>query len=221
MRCIEIINSRPVSRALARTGTMRTKGKIASWNDAKAYGFIQPLDGGKRVFVHINAFANRDRRPEVGQVVSYGLSTDKQGRPCAARATLAGDRLPQPRKQSSSKASNFIAVTFLLIVTVVVVTTKAPLLLLAAYIVASLITFIAYAMDKSAARSGSQRTSENSLHLFALLGGWPGALIAQQKFRHKTQKQPFRNIFWLTVAVNCAGFLWLLTSDGDRFCAPC
>jgi len=48
---------------------MRTKGKITSWNDEKGFGFITPNSGGKRVFVHIKAFGNRNRRPEVNQTV--------------------------------------------------------------------------------------------------------------------------------------------------------
>ena len=62
---------------------MRTKGKITSWNDEKGFGFITPNTGGKRVFLHIKAFGNRNRRPEVNQVVTFALSTDKQGPPCA------------------------------------------------------------------------------------------------------------------------------------------
>ncbi|MES9852422.1 MAG: cold shock domain-containing protein [Candidatus Thiodiazotropha sp. L084R] len=42
---------------------MKKKGKISSWNDDKGFGFIVPLDGGNRTFVHIKAFANRARRP--------------------------------------------------------------------------------------------------------------------------------------------------------------
>lgn len=61
-----------------------------------------------------------------------------------------------------------------------------------------------YGLDKAAAGRDARRTPENSLHLADLLGGWPGALIAQQQFRHKTIKQPFRSIFWFTVIANAA-----------------
>ncbi|MDC9724595.1 MAG: DUF1294 domain-containing protein [Gammaproteobacteria bacterium] len=75
-------------------------------------------------------------------------------------------------------------------------------LVLANYIALSTIAFILYAVDKSAARKNAQRVSERSLHLVALLGGWPGAIIAQKVFRHKTKKHAFRFVFWLTVIAN-------------------
>ncbi len=68
---------------------MRSKGKIESWNDRKGYGFITPDGEDKQVFVHISAFADRKQRPVADQEVSFTMSTDKQGRPCAADVTEA------------------------------------------------------------------------------------------------------------------------------------
>ncbi|MCK5666260.1 MAG: DUF1294 domain-containing protein [Thiotrichaceae bacterium] len=70
------------------------------------------------------------------------------------------------------------------------------------YFIASLMTFIVYAMDKSAAKKGHWRVKERTLHLLSFVGGWPGALIAQKILRHKSIKQPFRSFFWLTVFLN-------------------
>ena len=193
---------------------MRTKGRITSWNDEKGFGFITPNTGGKRVFIHIKAFGNRNRRPEVDQVVTFALSTDKQGRPCAEKATLAGDRLTLKTKQTNGSMSVIMAASFLVIVGASVLTAKIPLLILALYVVASLLTFIMYAVDKSAARKGKWRTQESTLHLLSLTGGWPGALVAQQKLRHKSKKQSFRLVFWITVLLNCSAFIWLLTPTG-------
>ena len=75
-------------------------------------------------------------------------------------------------------------------------------LLLIYYLIASIVTLIAYAIDKSAAIQGRRRISEKTLQLMALFGGWPGALLAQQWLRHKTQKQSFRLVFWMMVLVN-------------------
>lgn len=71
--------------------------------------------------------------------------------------------------------------------------------ILFAYIGASLITYYFYWDDKRRARSGDWRIPEVNLHFWALVGGWPGAFVAQQQFRHKTKKLSFQLIFWLVV----------------------
>jgi uncharacterized membrane protein YsdA (DUF1294 family)/cold shock CspA family protein len=193
---------------------MRTKGKLTSWNEEKGFGFITPMTGGKQIFIHIKAFSNRNRRPVAGQIVTYELSSDKQGRPRAIKATLTGDKLPEKTKRSNGSLSIIIAIFFLVIVGFSVFSTKMPLHILVLYMAASLLTFIMYALDKSAAQDGAWRTQESTLHLLSLAGGWPGALIAQQKLRHKTQKQSFRSVFWITVLLNCGAFAWLFTLNG-------
>jgi uncharacterized membrane protein YsdA (DUF1294 family) len=68
----------------------------------------------------------------------------------------------------------------------------------------SLVAFVTYGFDKRRARMDGRRVSEKTLHLMALLGGWPGALIGQRIFRHKTQKLSFRVVFCLCVALHLA-----------------
>ena len=87
-----------------------------------------------------------------------------------------------------------------------------PAALAWACIVLSTLSYFMYLFDKQAAGKGAQRIPEASLHLVDLLGGWPGALVAQQQFRHKTIKQPFQTVFWATVAGNIVAVAWLLTS---------
>jgi len=84
-----------------------------------------------------------------------------------------------------------------------------PLAVGAAYLALSVACFAGYALDKSAARRGGRRTPERTLLMLGLAGGWPGAVLAQQWLRHKTVKQPFRQLFWCSVAVNIGCFLWL------------
>jgi uncharacterized membrane protein YsdA (DUF1294 family) len=79
------------------------------------------------------------------------------------------------------------------------------------YLALSLLSLLIYAIDKSAARAGRQRIPENSLHVVALLGGWPGALLAQQWLRHKSSKLSFRIVCWCTVVLNIAVFMLLNT----------
>lgn len=63
----------------------------------------------------------------------------------------------------------------------------------------SAIAFGLYGHDKSQARKQGSRTPEKLLHATELLGGWPGALVAQQAFRHKTRKVSYQMVFWLIV----------------------
>ena len=106
------------------------------------------------------------------------------------------------------------SVIFLTLVVGSVVNGTLPVVVLFGYVVLSLITFVAYAFDKSAAQRGAWRTSESTLHLMSLLGGWPGALVAQESLRHKSRKESFRAAFWVTVVVNVVAFGWLHTPDG-------
>jgi len=68
----------------------------------------------------------------------------------------------------------------------------------------NLATYFTYARDKSAARANQRRTPEATLLLLGLLGGWPAALLAQRRLRHKTAKTSFQLKFWLTVLANLA-----------------
>ncbi|WP_439859169.1 DUF1294 domain-containing protein [Pseudomonas sp. MBLB4136] len=76
--------------------------------------------------------------------------------------------------------------------------------LLLVYGLMSLICFIAYYRDKQFAIRGTQRTPEARLHLYELLGGWPGGLLAQRLFRHKNRKLAYQLKFWLIVSVHLA-----------------
>lgn len=83
---------------------------------------------------------------------------------------------------------------------------------LAVYPLASLVTVLLYWQDKHQARSQAWRTPEKILHASELLGGWPGALVAQQLFRHKTRKLSYQLVFWgivLAHQVFWLDFLWL------------
>lgn len=193
---------------------MREKGKLRTWNDEKGFGFLVPDGGGKDVFIHISAFSNRGRRPEVGQIVTYKLSADNQGRPRATKATLPGDRVASPKAKGGGTSAVIVSGAFLAILLASVLSHKIPAVILWAYLGISVITFFWYAYDKTAAKDGAWRTPESTLHWLSLLGGWPGALIAQQTLRHKSKKKLFRATFWFTVVVNCGVLGWMFTPEG-------
>ncbi len=83
------------------------------------------------------------------------------------------------------------------------------------YAAVSISTFAVYAIDKAAARRGAWRTSEQALLWLALVGGWPGALLAQQWLRHKSSKPRFRVVFWSTVALNIVGVALICAYAGN------
>ncbi len=79
------------------------------------------------------------------------------------------------------------------------------------YILPSVLAFAAYGIDKGAAIGGFRRIPEALLHLIGLAGGWPGALVAQRVFHHKSRKTSFQIIFWVLAVLNTAVTLWLFS----------
>jgi len=199
---------------------MNLQGKVLNWNDDKGFGFVEPNGGGDRAFVHIKAFRPRSRRPVNGEVIIYELVRENNNRYKAANIKFASD-VKRSQKRSRTNSGNSFGTVFTIVfclgLLASVLSGKLPLIIAALYIVMSLIAFIAYAMDKSAAQNGRWRTRESTLHLFALMGGWPGAFFAQKKLRHKSSKQEFKSVYWVTVVFNLGGLFWLHTENGTNF----
>ena len=84
-----------------------------------------------------------------------------------------------------------------------------PILLSIIYFIASIVSYYLYAKDKKAARNESWRVSEGTLYLSSILFGWPGAIIARHRLRHKTKKIKFRIYFWLTFLINVSFLVWV------------
>lgn len=195
---------------------MRFDGILTSWNDERGFGFIAPTQGGQEIFVHIKAFRGVRERPQVNQRVSFQVELNPQGKKRAFNVEVVRPRrstLPAPRRPSGSvqwgTASLFVIPIFAVILLLGHVFGEPPRWLLWVYLGSSAVTFLAYAMDKSAAQRGAWRTKEQTLHLLSLAGGWPGALLAQQMLRHKSAKAEFRSVFWTTVVLNIVGFVVL------------
>lgn len=192
---------------------MRYVGRLADWNDDKGFGFVTPHGGGDRAFVHIRAFERAVRRPVDGELLSYAVVRDARGRLNASAVRFAGQVPSASRRPRAPDALWYaLAVAFLGFLALGAVLGRIPWLFAAVYAVASVIAFGAYGFDKAAARRGGQRTPESTLHFIALVGGWPGALVAQRRYRHKSTKAAFQSTFWFTVLVNVAALAWLLGS---------
>lgn len=193
---------------------MRHQGKIATWKDDKGFGFIAPNGGDAQIFVHISSFSNQQRRPTGNEIVTYELKRDEKGRAQAFAVVFVGERTRPFKPSGYSSIPLLLSCIFLVFVAVAAFTDKIPKAILALYLVASVITFVVYALDKSAARNNRWRTQESTLHLFALLGGWPGALAAQRLLRHKSKKKSFQVVFLGTAILNCGVLGWLFTPSG-------
>ena len=193
---------------------MRVQGKITDWNDLRGFGFVSPLERGERVFVHVSAFPSESRRPTEGEFVSYTLGTDERGRRCATLVTYVVSRPKRPGVQTRSRNAALIAgcvaAAFLGVVALLAMLGRIWWPAACVYIVTSIATFSAYKHDKEAAQVGARRTNEWALITLGLIGGWPGALVARHRFRHKTRKVAFRIGYWFSVGLNVAGLAWLI-----------
>jgi uncharacterized membrane protein YsdA (DUF1294 family)/cold shock CspA family protein len=196
---------------------LQLQGKITTWNDDKGFGFITPLSGDDRVFVHIKAIRRRHQRPHPGQSVYYSMSKDKQGRVCAADVRYAGKEHASPQRVLLQVTTFiFVVLFFLALAALTYVFHLIPPFIIALYASASIITFIAYAGDKTAAEKGRWRTAESTLHALEFFCGWPGALLAQQTLRHKSRKKEFQGEYKFIVILNVAVTAWFLTPRGPE-----
>jgi uncharacterized membrane protein YsdA (DUF1294 family)/cold shock CspA family protein len=191
---------------------MRYVGRIIEWNDERGFGFVTPEGGGDRAFVHVKEFRRGTPRPVVGTVISYEILIDSQGRfnaahPCFVTPIVRTNR-PAPR----GLPRKGIAALFLITIAAGCLTSQFPASLALAYAIMSAVAFRMYGHDKAAANDDRWRTPELTLQFVGLFGGWPGALFAQEAFRHKVSKPEFQILFWFMVTLNCAGLAWLLSS---------
>jgi uncharacterized membrane protein YsdA (DUF1294 family)/cold shock CspA family protein len=191
---------------------MRIDGKLESWNDERGFGFIKPDQGGQDIFVHIKAFPPGTGRPSVGQALEFEVEVGPNGKKRArsVQYPVRKTDVHVPRRETSAPWTLPRLVVLPLFAAVYAyVVTRVPIRpgVALVYVVASMGAFLAYALDKSAAIGGRWRISEQTLHLIALVGGWPGALLAQQLLRHKSSKPGFVAVFWGTVAINVAAFV--------------
>lgn len=166
--------------------------RIVEWDDAKGYGYLQVGNG--RLFLHRRDFAERHKRPAVGDVINFLPGTDAQGRTCATKAVHVND------------GGRITPSAVLLLASLMVL----PAIALhrhgadwrwvgAVVLVMGAVSYGCYALDKRRARKKAWRIPENLLHVTEFLGGWPGAFLAQRRLRHKCSKSSYQFVFWLIV----------------------
>ncbi len=188
----------------------RQEGRLTGWNGARGFGFLRPPEGGPDAFAHVSAFASDDRHIEEGLLYTYNVTQDGNGRIRAAdiRPVRPGAEAVPVWKKLLVRAPRLLVIpAFAFIALAVASNVNVSPNWWIVYGVASLACFAGYALDKRAAENRNWRISETILLLVGLVGGWPGAIIAQEIFRHKTKKIAFRTLFWMSVAINMAAFV--------------
>lgn len=217
----------------------KKQGTVVRWDSEKAFGFIRCPDIPADVFFHLRDFSGPVKPSEglnvlfedihVGGKGPRGLSVEPARNtivneppappPLPAEAQLLPRSQPASRSRSQWQKQREerplwiglgLIAFWLLLWLIGIGMGRFPWVILTALVLINLATFYLYWRDKDAAVNDTQRTPEEQLHALAVIGGWPGAWFAQQILRHKTVKQPFRSIYWCTVAVNIAALLaWI------------
>lgn len=219
---------------------MRKQGTIIRWDDTKGFGFIESPQSSAQLFVHIRDWRGGSK-PETNLRVSFEeihvggkgpramdvrpaserTATPTQSQRATSRTATHAPRRPQgshsQRRHSSPQQATpplpafALMLVWLGLLIVGVALGRLGWLFLPAALVLNLVTFFIYWQDKFAATKGAWRTAEDTLHLFGLLGGWPGAWFAHQILRHKSSKQAFRNVYWMTAILNVTALgAWVL-----------
>lgn len=196
---------------------MKKKGKIHRWNTSRGMGFIRSPNTGYDIFFHIKDYRG-SALPREGETVWFDEVTTSHTKPRAIEvSTVSGNadvHFHRPRRYIGRKsgARSFVLLLFLWGVLGVwgVWDYRLSLWVVAAVLVVNLFTVLAYAREPHYARSGPWRIPETTLHLLSLLGGWPGAGLAQTILRYTSRKPSFATLYWGTVALHFAVLLgWL------------
>ncbi|MDQ1528690.1 MAG: hypothetical protein QOH77_480 [Actinomycetota bacterium] len=204
----------------------RHTGTLATWTHGRGYGFIEPDRGSSQLFVHVSEFPRDGARPTVGAPLEFEVDQRTTGRIRAIRVSGIGGSsqlgssstvATGDQRDTQVVASSAVFFGFLAVFATLEAHWSVPDWVIALYAVTSLSAYIGYYMDKRAAQARQWRVREGTLLALGLLGGWPGAMLAQQVLRHKTRKIEFRRAFWGTVALNIAALIAFTSPTWTQF----
>jgi len=118
----------------------------------------------------------------------------------------AQDSKRAPKNRSPLEGLHFLVVAGLLVLPALAIYRglgTVPLQYVGGWVlVISVVTWVVYAVDKRRARNQDWREPESHLHLLELLGGWPGAFLAQRWLRHKSAKKSYQVVFFLIIGLH-------------------
>nr|WP_315225488.1 cold shock and DUF1294 domain-containing protein [uncultured Albidiferax sp.] len=198
---------------------MKKQGTVQRWDATRGFGFIRSPDTVADIFFHIKDYRG-DGNPREGQTVWFDEITVGGKGPravavhtqhvAASKPVRAAPQRAAPPASDRSKAFLPLVLAWAAVLAWGLWMHRLPWWVAAAALALNLVAFFVYWTDKHAAQTGQWRTPENSLHLLALLGGWPGAGVAQAVLRHKSRKAAFQATYWTTVLAHNAALLgWL------------
>jgi len=194
---LKTVDCPPASPTPPPRPMVRLTARVEEWRADRGFGFLRFDE--HRVFIHRRDFARFHRVPAVGDAVEFVLGEDRQGRICARQAELAHDG-------GRIRGENLVVLAVLLIAPVAALLRFFGLeywyATLGIALLPSLLAYLLYADDKGRSRAKTWRVSEKNLHWVSMLGGWPGAYLAQRRYRHKTAKVGFQFTFWATVVLH-------------------
>jgi uncharacterized membrane protein YsdA (DUF1294 family)/cold shock CspA family protein len=167
-------------------------GTLVEWDEKRGFGFLEA--GEAKVFLHRHEFTALHKRLELGDAIQFSIGLDARGRVCAKNAAHVNDG-------GKLTASAVLFLAILLAAPVFALTRLGIKLSWIGGVGSAMgcITYVTYAVDKRRAKQNRWRISEATLHLLDLLGGWPGAFIAQRRLRHKVSKMSYQIVFWFIV----------------------
>ena len=126
------------------------RGTLIHWDDSKGYGFLRPSNGTKDVFLHIKSLPHYQRRPQIGDALTYEVEVDEKERSIASSAKIKG---------LAWSYFTFTWVFFSLLFgtyVYLVFRQTLPFHPLSIYAAVSLLTIWSYSCDKRAAQMGLQ-----------------------------------------------------------------
>ena len=83
------------------------RGVLKVWKDDRGFGFIQPDNGDKDIFLHISALRGMARRPNRGDVVFYEVAEDAGGKIKAVNARIEGVEYIEQASTTNAKWLGF------------------------------------------------------------------------------------------------------------------
>jgi uncharacterized membrane protein YsdA (DUF1294 family)/cold shock CspA family protein len=186
---------------------LRVSGKIISWNEPRGFGFARPETGGPDVFLHISMLPVPAQPPKPGDQFSFEIEVTPDGKRKAMRVSATGEPPPPPVRRQPRRLGFLVIIGFLAFAVLIAQYVPIPWWIAPYYLALSIVCFVAYAVDKRAARAGAWRVPEATLLVLGAIGGWPGGIVAQRTLRHKTIKNSFQRAFWGGVVLNIFAFV--------------